>query len=539
MAGVYARSARRRTVRIMQTKIRTSPPPITKRATIINTNSDRGNRTMPSSSGQKHTMMRDIRTNEENNCRERMPCGERCLCAYSAKSRNVEHLVELNVCTTNIEAQWLKLVFPETRPTYIVNIYKPPTGNVAEGFDQIQSTMHSLQTNSIPDFVLMGDINVDLLKPSANRKTVTSFMNNMGLTQLVKSATRSTNSGQSLIDHIYINNADYYVNAIVVDPGLSDHSMTCTNRRRPKLKHQRTYMYGRSYRDFVDEVYCLDVACLPWGVLYAIQDLNIAAELLTNMIKTVANLHAPIKRIKIRANQPEWITGDFLSLLDTKEHWANVHRKRPSTYTVARKREAMREVARTKRILERGYILEAIESCKGDSGKTWKLLKTLWPTKSTANNINKIGNCTSADEVANSLNTHFSSVGSTLDSAIPGRAVAIMGNPNPNTAFNFERISLTEVFDILKAIKPSKSCSVDRLTAHLIKSCYTALVKPLHHVFNLCITYDTFPDIWKCARITPLYKDGSRTDASNYRPISVLPILGKCLERLIHNRRAT
>ena len=103
------------------------------------------------------------------------------LCAYSAKNGNVEQLVDLNVCSPDLEAQWLKLTFPETRPTYIVNIYKPPTGNVEGAFNKIQETMQSLQTNSLRDYVVMGDVNVDLLKPSANKKTVTNFMNNMGL----------------------------------------------------------------------------------------------------------------------------------------------------------------------------------------------------------------------------------------------------------------------------------------------------------------------------------------------------------------------
>ena len=56
------------------------------------------------------------------------------------------------------------------------------------------------------------------------------------------------------------------------------------------------------------------------------------------------------------------------------------------------------------------------------------------------------------------------------------------------------------------------------------------------HVFNLSPTHCTFPDIWKSARITPLYKEGPHDNCSNYRPISVLPILSKMLERLVHNQ---
>ena len=41
---------------------------------------------------------------------------------------------------------------------------------------------------------------------------------------------------------------------------------------------------------------------------------------------------------------------------------------------------------------------------------------------------------------------------------------------------------------------------------------------------------------WKIARISPLFKEGNRNQVTNYRPISVLPILGKLLERVVHDQ---
>ena len=45
-----------------------------------------------------------------------------------------------------------------------------------------------------------------------------------------------------------------------------------------------------------------------------------------------------------------------------------------------------------------------------------------------------------------------------------------------------------------------------------------------------------FPAKWKVAKVTPIYKDGDKSDVSNYRPISVLPILSKILERVVHDQ---
>ena len=60
--------------------------------------------------------------------------------------------------------------------------------------------------------------------------------------------------------------------------------------------------------------------------------------------------------------------------------------------------------------------------------------------------------------------------------------------------------------------------------------CAPSVVKLL----NLSIHTSQFPKLWKCAKITALFKSGDRTNVSNYRPISILPTLTKILERVVH-----
>ena len=52
-------------------------------------------------------------------------------------------------------------------------------------------------------------------------------------------------------------------------------------------------------------------------------------------------------------------------------------------------------------------------------------------------------------------------------------------------------------------------------------------------MFNLCLSLEKFPEIWKMARVTPIYKDGSQNEISNYRPISVLPAVSRLLKKLV------
>ena len=46
----------------------------------------------------------------------------------------------------------------------------------------------------------------------------------------------------------------------------------------------------------------------------------------------------------------------------------------------------------------------------------------------------------------------------------------------------------------------------------------------------------TFPKIFKEGKVTPIFKSGDCTNMSNYRPITVLPILSKILERFVHTQ---
>ncbi len=138
--------------------------------------------------------------------------------------------------------------------------------------------------------------------------------------------------------------------------------------------------------------------------------------------------------------------------------------------------------------------------------------------------------------MADTLNEHFVNVGPKLSESMPpGRHMEVRANVD-ETSFTFTQIRVGEVAKLIRGLSASKSCGVDGLTARLIKSCGAAIYKPLTHIFNVSLSKGIFPTIWKVARVTPLYKDGAHDDCSNYRPISVLPILSKVFERLVHER---
>ena len=167
-----------------------------------------------------------------------------------------------------------------------------------------------------------------------------------------------------------------------------------------------------------------------------------------------------------------------------------------------------------------------------DSKKTWTLLKMLCKSQK----LSKLGDKTIDLEMANVMKEHFVTVSPKLNDAMSaGRALVPMTN-DPNTSFHFAPIDPEEVTKLLRGLSASKSCGIDGLMARLIKACGPVLICPLTYIYNLSLSHCIFPTIWKAARVMPLFKEGSQSECSNYRPISVLPILSKMLERLVHNR---
>ena len=73
----------------------------------------------------------------------------------------------------------------------------------------------------------------------------------------------------------------------------------------------------------------------------------------------------------------------------------------------------------------------------------------------------------------------------------------------------------------------------DEISIAMLKLCALAVAKPLNLIFEKCLSEGTFPNFWKFANVQPIHKKNSRQIKSNYRPISLLPVCGKRLEKIV------
>ena len=83
-------------------------------------------------------------------------------------------------------------------------------------------------------------------------------------------------------------------------------------------------------------------------------------------------------------------------------------------------------------------------------------------------------------------------------------------------------------------LKQTGTRGLDDLDGKIIKMSAHVITETVTYIYNLCIDKNSFPKAFKQAKVIPIYKSGDNKDPSNYRPISILSVLSKPLEKHIN-----
>ncbi len=391
---------------------------------------------------------------------------------------------------------------------------------------------------NLDDIIMLGDYNVDVSRPSTAKRKLDQFTKSKSLFQLIDVPTRTTVNTKSIIDHIYTNNQQLYNHKGVLNPGLSDHSLVYTSRKRLSVNKEKVFKTIRNYRNFDQTAFAHDVGNTDWLPVYNCETVNEACEVFQSLFMYHVNKHLPKKRIRVRASTAPWVTSEFLSLLDRRAYVCKLFDKCPCHFHRALKAEARRQCQRMKNALKKAYMSTCVERHKHNPKKLWQNIRLFWPnSKSSQSTIKQIADITDDKQKADYLNEHFCNTGKRIQSNINHDIDWDMFMPNSLPPV-FELLDFTPD-DISKAIdrlSNSGASSVDDITSLMVKSCKTELLNVLCYLCNMSIRQKCYPDIWKIAQVTPLFKQGSHVDPNNYRPISVLPTFGKLLERVIQKQ---
>ena len=159
------------------------------------------------------------------------------------------------------------------------------------------------------------------------------------------------------------------------------------------------------------------------------------------------------------------------------------------------------------------------------------------PTIITTLNYKEKEISTPAD-IANAMNEYFCTVGTDLVKKLPDRSVSYtkyLKSPIKNSIY-CEPVTVLEVTNLINSLNVTKSSGPDNISPLLVKENCLFLCEPLAYLFNLSLEKGIVPSNLKTAKVVPIFKKGDVHTASNYRPISLLSIFNKLLERLVYKR---
>lgn len=108
-----------------------------------------------------------------------------------------------------------------------------------------------------------------------------------------------------------------------------------------------------------------------------------------------------------------------------------------------------------------------------------------------------------------------------------------------NKLIQFEPVTAEELIDIVRNLKSKASVGYDSISTIMIQNVITELGNTLVILINKYMKDGIFPDELKIAKVTTIYKSGSRDGPSNYRSLSILPIFSKIFETIIYKRLVT
>ena len=189
------------------------------------------------------------------------------------------------------------------------------------------------------------------------------------------------------------------------------------------------------------------------------------------------------------------------------------------------------------------YVSNNLEANKGNLHKTWNVINELTSRnsgKSTNTLEIKVDNeilISNPMDIAETINDHFTNVAQVLAQDIP----VVDANPESyleptDHSFSLQIPSVDIVSNVLSKIDEKKATGLDMIPSKLLKMAANIVAPSLTSIFSKSILTGIYPNDWKTAKVTPLFKKGIKSDPNNYRPISVIPIISKVFERIVYNQ---
>ncbi|PNF17939.1 hypothetical protein B7P43_G18419 [Cryptotermes secundus] len=424
----------------------------------------------------------------------------------------------------------------------LVCIYRSPHSDFYTFLEKLEIVIFKVQMKGMK-LIRCGDWNINFLQDSTQLSALLNLLETYNLINTVTSPTRVTKNSVSLID-VMITDKVYYKNLTeVLDLGYSNHLAQILHIKvnKPKTgwkKITRRQFSGRNIEEFN---HLLEME--SWEDVLLYDEVNTSYNTFLNRFLYYFERSFPLKTVhKKNHNEIKWIirgikvSSQKMRLLNTLKKNTNL-----SNYIleyINRYQKIYKSViTEAKRKENDRFMLRSHNKTKA----IWQIINKETGSFRQGDYITSLKNgseeTSNQQKIADMLNSFFiESIEDLLANNINHSPVQTSQQRiqyQMNTVF-WLPITEIEIERVMKSLRGF--AGFDEIPEYLAKRCSQYIKKPLVHIFNASLKSGVFPDKMKIAKVRPLYKKGERHEVCNYRPIAVLSVFSKILEKLVYNR---
>ncbi|RUA05885.1 MAG: hypothetical protein DSY43_03475, partial [Gammaproteobacteria bacterium] len=466
------------------------------------------------------------------------------VCIYLRSSINYH--IRNDLVPDDIEAVCLQICKPNSRPFIVTSVYRPPDSS-CEFFTNFERMIKAIDDENKEQYIL-GDLNCCMLKksrPDQPTKSLKAIYETYQLSQLITEATRITDRSSSLIDHFVTSSTEKINLSGVIHTGISDHSLIYGIRKINPFRNTRDKaktIEVRNMKRFNQQHFINDLLARPWEQIVLKTDTDSMWASWKELFLDILDKHAPVQYKRKRSFNIPWLTNEVKKLIFDRDK-----KKRKAILTKLSTdwddyKASRNQVNIALRQAKANYYSNKIANQSKNPKETWKTINDLLGRSSSSTVVNELkingNNINSPDEIAEAFNTYFSNIGPDLAKSMADSSSTFgqFVKPSQSKMSRFKLVSNGKILKLLSGLSNSKATGIDKISGKILKVAAPAISPSLTHIFNHAIISNCFPDDWKVARLLPLHKKGARNAPDNYRPISILPVISKIMERIMYEQ---
>ena len=434
-------------------------------------------------------------------------------------------------------------------------------GNLDIFYEKLDELFDILQ-NINKKAIVLGDFNVDMQVSNPSTFELNNILLSHNFKNNVNFATRVKNSSSTIIDHCYTNISEH-VKIDVNKNTLSDHygielTQNCKEITIPKIDFLKRKYLNETLAKKLSERLTLEL----WKNVYECTGTNTKYSAFRDILLDHLNQIIPVKKCKTQKDNSLSIKDDTtIALTEEIRLFEELLNNKPNDQNY--KESLSKSKAKLKTYIDTKIRMQNSTSINKATNKAKELWNIVYKNINKGKDLQSITGlylqgddevnddggidthdsdnvlCQDPTVMSKMFNTYFTEAPTKLINSIDTNDLKDVesfptfenSNSNNNSMF-FAPTCKKEVMSVITHLKNSKAYDIDNVSTHIIKTISEYIAEPLSHIYNNALEEGVFPDELKIGKVIPVFKKGDPFEISNYRPISILPIISKVFEQL-------